>query len=424
MSKKFQPVRGMRDIIGKEAKVKRQIEKVISDTAMQYGFEPMQTPILENLDLLTAKGGGGEEVGKELYLLEDQAGRALGMRFELTTSLARVVISNPDLPKPIKTFNIGTVYRYNNPQAYRFREFTQADCDIIGSNSSLADVECATIAIDVMQKLCFNDFYIRVNDRRLVNELLLLTGIPAGKGKEAMKILDKLDKIGEKGVKKELQAKKIPTGILAYLNAPLKKIKTSLEKKNFDLEGAEALESFFDKMKKLGKEKFVKFDPSMVRGLEYYTGIVFEIFSGINVSVGGGGRYDHLIKDFGGPLLPAVGISFGVDRIMAALGTNAKISTNGIYVIPIGKTQEEAFVLVSELREKGLKAEMDLQKRNVGKNMNYANAKQIPIVLFLGEDELKKNAVKVRNMENGEEELVKTKPMKKLVEYLEKLVKK
>lgn len=419
MNPKFQPVRGMRDILGEEAILKKRIEQIISQTAETYGFEPMQTPVLENLDLLTIKGGGGEEVEKELYTLEDRAGRKLGMRFEFTTSLARVVASNPDLPKPIKTFNMGTVYRYNNPQAFRFREFTQADCDIIGSNSPLADAECALFAIDVMKKIGFKDFYVRVNDRRLMSELLILTGVPATKAKETMRILDKLDKIGEKNVKKELEEKKIPTSVLNYLNAPLKKIKTELEKKKMNMEGIEALETFFEQIRKTGKEKYVRFDPSMVRGLEYYTGITFEVFSGINASVGGGGRYDNLIKDLGGPFLPAVGISFGIDRLTSSI-EKKETNQRGVYLIPIGETQEEAFALVSELREKGIKAEMDMQKRNVGKNMNYANAKKIPIVLFLGEDELKKNVVKARNMKTGEEELVKITPVKKLFEYLEK----
>ncbi|MDZ4256279.1 MAG: ATP phosphoribosyltransferase regulatory subunit, partial [archaeon] len=164
----LQPVKGMRDILGKPARVKRWVEQIIYQKALQYGFEPMQVPVIEYYDLLAAKGGAGDAVQKEMFRLEDQSKRQLGLRFEFTTSLARVVIGNPDLPKPIKSFNLGTVYRYENPQAFRYREFTQGDVDIIGSPFPEADAECLSFAIDTMRALGFEDFSIRLNDRRIM----------------------------------------------------------------------------------------------------------------------------------------------------------------------------------------------------------------------------------------------------------------
>ncbi len=409
-----QPVKGMRDILGKQARVKKKIEFIITQNAQKYGFEPMQVPVLENLDVLTVKGGGGEEAAKELFTLEDQAGRKLGMRFEFTTSLARVIVGNPDLPKPIKALNVGTVYRYDNPQFMRYREFTQADCDIIGSRTPAADAECLSLAIDVMKELGFDDFYLRVNDRRIINELISLGQIPADRAKEAMRTLDKLDKIGIEGIKKELSEKNLPTDILTSLNDPLTKIKKDLQEGKLSMSGVDALEEVFGLLASQKKLKYVKFDPSLVRGLEYYTGMVCEVFAGAKVSVGGGGRYDNLIRSLGGPDLPAVGISFGVDRLMDLLVDKMSEPSSEMYLIPIGDTVKESQALASQLREEGFRVEMDLMKRNIGKNMQYANAKQVPIVLFLGEDEKKQNSVKLRDMKTGEEKMLPFSPILKL----------
>lgn len=413
-----QPVKGMRDILGNQARVKRRIERIIQETALRYGFEPMQVPVLENLDVLLVKGGGGEAAQKELYTLEDQSGRKLGMRFEFTTSLARVLAGNPDLPKPFKSLNMGTVYRYDNPQALRYREFTQADVDIVGSNSPLADAECISLAIDVTQQLGFEECYIRVSDRRLTNALITLCGVPEDQAKECMRSLDKLDKIGIEGVKKELQSKKIPTKILDYLKSDLKQIRRELEKAKLSLEGVECLEKVMGYLESQKKLQFVKFDPSLVRGLDYYTGTVMEIFGGATVSIGGGGRYDNLIRSLGGPQLPAVGISFGVDRLTDLLADKQVEVPVEVFVIPIGKVEAEAFSLVGKLRENGFKAEMDLMKRNLSKNLASVNTRNIPLVLFLGEDELAQNQAKIRDMASGEEKLVELSPFGKLKEYL------
>jgi histidyl-tRNA synthetase len=417
-----QPVKGMRDIIGKQARLKRKIERVISDCAASYGFEPMQVPVLEHLETLTIKGGGGGEAAKELYTLEDQSGRKLGMRFEFTTSLARVIAGNPDLPKPIKTLNMGTVYRYDNPQALRYREFTQGDCDIIGVRSPRADAECISFAIDVMKTLGFDSFYVRVNDRRLVNALLTLGKILPQKAKDAMRILDKLDKIGKEGVKSELEKQSLPTNVLTLLEDSLSQLKKKLQKENLDLSGVEALETIMGILEAQKKLKYLKFDPSLVRGLEYYTGPVFEVFAGATVSVGGGGRYDNLIRSLGGPDLPAVGISFGVDRLLELLGEKWNDGGLDVYVIPIGKTFLEAQLLISQLRESGLRVEIDLMERNIGKNMQVADAKQVPLVLFLGEDELKQNSVKARDMVSGQEKVLKLAPLKTLLEEINSIL--
>ena len=418
-----QPVKGMRDILGKPARVKRKIEFIITQTAQKYGFDPMQVPVLENLSVLTVKGGGGEAAEKELFTLEDQSGRKLGMRFEFTTSLARVVAGNPDLPKPIKTLNMGPVYRYDNPQFMRYREFTQGDCDIIGSNKPASDAECLMLALDVMQALGFTEFYLRVNDRRLINDILKMGNVTEDKAKDAMRTLDKLDKIGLEGVEKELREREIPTDVLSFLDKDFDQIKQMLAEKNVQSEGVKSLESIFAQLESQKKMSFIKFDPSLIRGLDYYTGMVVEVFAGAKVSVGGGGRYDNLIKTLGGPDLPAVGISFGVDRLMDILVERWNDVASEIYIIPIGNTLTQAQALASDLREQGLKVEVDLMQRNIGKNMQYADTKKVPIVLFLGEDELQKKSVKLRDMKTGEEKLFPLSPLKKLTEEIVTILK-
>lgn len=413
-----QPVKGMRDILGKQARVKRKIEFIITQTAQKYGFDPMQVPVLENLAVLTVKGGGGEEAEKELFTLEDQSGRKLGMRFEFTTSLARVVAGNPDLPKPIKTLNMGPVYRYDNPQFMRYREFTQGDCDIIGSNKPAADAECLMLALDVMQALGFTEFYLRVNDRRLINDILKMGNVSEDKAKDAMRTLDKLDKIGLEGVEKELREHGISTEVLSYLDKDFETIQRMLAEKNVQSEGIKSLENIFAQLDAQKKMGFIKFDPSLIRGLDYYTGMVVEVFAGAKVSVGGGGRYDNLIKTLGGPDLPAVGISFGVDRLMDILVERWVDIPAELFIIPIGNTLNACQTLASELRAKEFKVEVDLMARNIGKNMQYANNKQVPIVLFLGEDEMKQNSVKLRDMKTGDEKMFPLSPLNKLVDEI------
>ncbi|MEK6821139.1 MAG: histidine--tRNA ligase, partial [archaeon] len=361
-----QPVKGMRDIIGKPARLKRWVEATIGKTVAKYGFDPIQLPVLENLETLTLKGGGGDDVGKELYTLEDQSGRKLGLRYEHTTSLARMLAANPELPKPVKAFNLGNVYRYDNPQAFRYREFTQADCDIIGSTHASADAECVSIAVDAMTALGFAEFRIRINDRRIMNAMLSLCEVPATHAKDAMRIIDKLDKIGAEGVKAELEKHAIPTGILAYLAQPLPKIKKALEEANHDVAGVHALEKLFASLENMGHLSHTVFDLSLVRGLEYYTGSVFEIYAGLHVSVGGGGRYDELIRTLGGPQTPAVGISFGVDRLVDALSTTWNHPGTHAYIIPIGNTYPTAQLLARQLRDHGHATEIDIMGRSIG----------------------------------------------------------
>ncbi|HZX20264.1 MAG TPA: histidine--tRNA ligase [archaeon] len=396
---KFQTVRGMRDFLPEQMKKKQFIEDFIRKIFESYGYEPLQTPIVEEFGLLSAKGSGGEAVKDEIYYFKDKSERELGLRYDLTVPLGRIAASNP-LGRPFKRYCIGQVYRYDRPQAKRYREFTQADADIVGTKTIEADFECVQIAIDVMRGLGF-EFEIKVNNRKILEELGLKMEIKEEQIKEAFRLIDKMDKIGLKEVEKEFKEKKINARILGQIEA------NSFEQVKDYLSQSESLVEL-EKVLELCKEnnyKEVGFDLGLARGLEYYTGIVFEVKIQNGPSVAAGGRYDRLIELYGGQPSPAVGISFGVDRLYDYLeGTLVVGSNTDVFVIPIGeKAVSAAFNIASKIRKTGLGVEVDLMQRNIKKNFEYANKKGIGFVIVIGENELKVKKFKLKDMGSGKE---------------------
>jgi len=414
---KFQTVRGMRDFLPELAAKKQLIEERIRGEFEAYGFEPLETPIVESFGLLAAKGSAGEAIKEEIYYFKDKSDRELGLRFDLTVPLARVVANNPQLQKPFKRYEIGRVYRYDRPGAKRYREFTQADADIVGSDSIIADFECVALAYKVMKDLRL-DFKIRISNKKLLEEIVVASGVKKEQLKECLRSIDKLEQIGAKGVEKELEGKKIPAAKIMQVieENDLEKIgKTIKEKKGFN-----EVKELIDYCTKAGLGEFVKFDASLARGLEYYTGNVFEISVQGAPSVGGGGRYDDLIEAYGGPKTPAVGISFGVDRLLDVSGLKAEskakyVSGSQLLVIPIGlEAGPESLRIARELRALGLKVQNDLMQRSLSKNMEYASKKGIPLVAIIGENELKAKELTVKNLETGKQEKVKLSELGKL----------
>jgi histidyl-tRNA synthetase len=411
VKEKFQVVRGMRDLLPEEAKKKQAIEDRIRKEFEAYGFEPIETPIVESFELLAAKGSAGEAIKEEIYYFKDKSDRELGLRFDLTVPLARIIASNPQLPKPFKRYQIGKVYRYDKPGTSRYREFTQADADIIGSSSIMADYECVALAYKVMKDLSLK-FVIRVANKQLLEEICVACGIEKEKVKDAMRVLDKLDKIGAKGVEEELKEKGIKTKILKVIEENnLEKIgKLVKEKKGYD-----EVKELLDYCKKAGLGEFVKFDASLARGLEYYTGNVFEVIAQkengeAGPSVGGGGRYDKLVETYGGTSTPAVGISFGVDRLLDLREKEVSEQKTQLMVIPIGlEAGKESLKIARELRQAGMNVENDLMQRTLAKNLEYANKKKIPFVLIIGENELKSGKATLKNLDTGKQEEVRMK---------------
>ncbi|MEK6957626.1 MAG: histidine--tRNA ligase [archaeon] len=397
----YQTVKGMRDFLPEQAKKKQFIEDVLRRVFESYGYEPLQTPIVEEFDLLAAKGSGGEAIKEEIYWFRDKSERELGLRYDLTVPFARVVATNRMLQRPFKRYCISTVYRYDRPQAKRYREFTQADVDIAGVKSVMADFEILQISVDVMRKLGF-EFKITVNNRVVLEELAKSCGVSEEQIKDAFRSIDKLDKIGEKEVRREFREKGIDDLILdkIFVNS-LEGVKEKIGQTDSLKELEEILE-----LCKANNFAEVVFDLSLARGLEYYTGNVFEIKLNDGPSMGAGGRYDKLIGLYGGEATPAVGISFGVDRLFDALEPELIIGPNtDLFIMPFSKEEGiEATKLASKIRSKGVSVEIDLAGRNIKKNFEYANKRSIPFVIVLGENELKGGRFKLKELATGKEE--------------------
>ncbi len=410
----------MRDFLPEKARKKKFIEETCKRIFELYGFEPLETPIVEELSLLTKKGSAGAEIEQELYTFEDKAGRALGLRFDLTVPLARVIASNKQLAMPFKRYQIGRVYRYDRPQAKRYREFTQADVDIIGVSSVLAELELIALSRDIVKALGIQA-YLTINSRELLESLALASSVKKEQLTECFRAIDKAEKFGWPAVEKELEEKGISTELLGIvkqndLNAAEEKIK----ERKLSTKGLEEIKKLMGYLKAQQLSEFVKVDLALARGLDYYTGIVMEIKIAGGPSIGGGGRYDKLIGLYGGRELAATGISFGVDRILDTIEDKLPGETKTkVFVIAVNKELTmQALELTQNIRKLGINAELDLMQRNISKNLEYANKRGIPYAIILGPRELQAKQFKLRNMESGEERLIGLDELEKLKEIL------
>jgi len=395
---KFQPPKGTRDLLPEDAKKMQKLIDLFRGIAEKYGFKPLITPAFESFELLSAKGGLGETVKDEMYYFKDKSDRELGLRFDMTMPLARVVSSNTQLRKPFKRYVIDKVWRYDNPQAMRWREFYQADVDIVGSSSLVSDVECLAVVSEFLDKLSFKDYFIRVNDREMI-QVIFEKIINKEKILDVFRIVDKLDKIGIDGIEKELNKKGVNS----------KKIIEFFKEKKIEM--SENLKEFFNLAKNFGIEKKLKFDISLMRGLEYYSGIVFEISLGEKVSCGGGGRYDNLIKTLGGSPMPATGISLGLDRIFEVMKErkmfDEKSIKSKIFVANVNdEIKDEVIKLSTKIRKNDIPCEIDLMNRNLTKQLEYADSSEIPYVIIVGKNEVKKKKFKFKDMKKKTEKIL------------------
>ena len=406
-------VKGTRDFLPEEMLLRQQIIEKIRAVFENFGFQPMETPALEAWKTLSTKGAGGDEILKESYNFEDKGGRMIGLRYDLTVPLARLISENPNTPLPFKRYQIGKVWRYGDVAKGRLREFLQADVDIVGSNSSLADAEVIACAITCFKELGFKDFYIRLNTREKLSEVIEKnTNIAQEKVIDVARIIDKKDKIGEEGVREELSGT-ISTQATATVLANIRNANEMAKKINKN--GLSKTErEILSYLKIFNIDSKVKIDRSLARGLDYYTGPIFEVFAGENIgSLGGGGRYDNLIELFSGRNIPATGISFGIDRIMEIINLNVENRTKVFVVAVNDKVRKNVLEIVKSLREKAVSTDYDMRSRSLSGQLKYVSSMGIPFSVIVGEKELEKKSVKIRNMKNGKEELVKIKDLYK-----------
>lgn len=411
--------KGTRDYSGEEAIIRERIVKLLRSIFEMYGFSPLDGPILERYETLSAKYAGGAEILKETFRLVDQGKRDLGLRYDLTVPLARFLAMNPQTKLPFKRYQIGKVFRDGPVSSNRIREFTQCDVDIVGTSSLAADAEMLAIAYEFLTKIGIKPI-IKINNRKVLNTIIDDCGIEKESRDFVILAIDKFDKIEEKGVKEELFAKGIPPDKIIKLFKLLKSDNLKLSDEQGLIELKEVL-----KFAGLFGVKNIKVDYSLARGLAYYTGTVFEVYAGdVKEAITAGGRYDKMIGEFmGSGSYPAVGISFGLERVSnlvlnsknPGVYTESKTVTT-IYIIPIG-IFDEAVNVLNELRKAGINSDIDLSNRGISKNLDYADKLKIPYVLFIGKQELSKNKFKLRDMRTGKEELFSIKNLiKKLTE--------
>ncbi len=419
----FQTAKGVRDLLPEEKILKNKIVQTLTELFELAGFAPLETPILERYETLTAKFAAGEasDALKEIFSLQDQGKRNLALRFDLTVPLSRYVAMNPTLKMPFKRYEIGRVFRDGPIKLGRYRELWQCDIDIVGSKSMVAEAEILSVVDSAFSALQL-PIIVKVNNRKVLNGILEQAGIVERK-EEAIISLDKLDKIGVDGVSKELKGRGYADQQIAAIFALVKEkitlpeIKAKLKDKEGQ-EGIQELEELFSYLK-AQKINSAQFDVSLARGLAYYTGTVFEVRlkSGeFSSSLAGGGRYDNMIGKFmgGGREVPAVGIAFGLEPILDVLKMKwtTKVKTPAkVLVLPIN-TVAKSLVAAQELRKAGISTDVALLK-GVTKNLQYAAALDIPFVAIIGEDELKQKKVLLRDMTSGVEQLLSVKEVVK-----------
>ena len=398
-----------------------QMKNTIEQTYRQYGFLPIDTPIIELSDVLLAKAGG--ETEKQIYRFE-KGDTDLSLRFDLTVPLAKYVAKNyGNLSFPFRRYQIGKVYRGERTQKGRFREFYQCDIDVIGDGelSILNDAELPSVIYTVFKRLGFDNFTIRINNRMLLNGLFIEIG-QEDNSTEILRIIDKIDKIGKEAVESELlrlnlnkeHVKKIMKFILIQ-GTNQEKIQQLEELKIENEQFNQGLEEIKQVLKYVGifgvPEGNYQLDLTIARGLDYYTGTVYETFLNDYRELGSvcsGGRYENLADYYTDKKLPGVGISIGLTRLFYKLNElqlikAEKKSVADVLIISMVDDMEVPIKIASKLRNEGKKVEIYLNNKKLKAKFKYADKLEIPYVIIIGEDEIANNIVKIKNMETGEE---------------------
>ncbi|MGW6382154.1 histidine--tRNA ligase [Peribacillus butanolivorans] len=413
----YQNVKGTQDYLPQDEAIRNQVKRTLEDVFLLYGCQSIETPILNYTELLASKYGGGAEILKEMYTLTDQGKRELALRYDLTIPFAKVVAMNPGIRKPFKRYEIGKVFRDGPIKAGRFREFTQCDVDIVGVESQTAEAELMMMAIEAFQKLGL-DVCIQYNNRKLLAGMLEALGVPKSEIADVTLTLDKLEKISIEGVSQELERKQVAVETINAIRSWLNIGETidlnffkDLATDNILLqEGVKELLELKGLLKYLQLEDVCIFNPFLARGLEIYTGTVYEVFLAdgeLKSSIGSGGRYDNAIGGLAGTndKVSTVGISFGLDVILTAIkGRNQTKNVSNIdyYIIPIGM-EKEALGVAKEYRQKGYKVEVELSGKKISKALDRANNEGIQAVIIIGENEVNANIIKIKDLKTGEE---------------------
>ncbi len=421
-------LKGFNDFFAEDMIIREFVIKTFKETFERYGYEPLETPALEYSELLL--GQSGEEAEKQFYRFEDNGGRDVMLRFEVMTAMCRAVAQNiNNIPMPYKRYQIQRVWRAENVQKGRYREFTQCDADTIGSNSMICDAEFIQMGIEIVSKLGFKEYESRISNIKFLKGLAEFIGISDKNFYGFQMTLDKLKKIGKDGVRKEMLDKRDVSE--EKVDEVLDLVTTS---KLGDMTFAEKIEYFMDTVGKseIGKEgleelaeideylravkvdpSYYRFDPSLARGLASYTGPIweFEVIEGEVGSIAGCGRYDGLIGEYLGGEVPATGGSFGIERICDIIKDRGmldldKTSVDVIVTYFEDDLWKESLTVAESLRKRGIETMFYPDNDKLAKQFKFADRKNIPWVIVAGPDEIKEDKIQLKNMKTGDQELV------------------
>src|SRR3989338_1590954 len=394
-------VKGFRDYLPPESLIRERITKIAKEVYKKYGFLPVETPVIEFDELMRPDTPNDEdEAVADRFRLKDRGGRNLGLRYEFTFQLARIFKENPNIKLPFRRYQIGTVFRDEPIRLGRTRQFTQCDADIVGDESILADADCLAMVSEIFSELGIKDIEVKVNNRKLLNAIVESVEIDAKQ--QVLRELDKLEKLGPDEVKLNLK-KYASTNQILTLFKLLEKNLEFMRQNAF--EGAVELEELIQLAGSMGVK--VTFSPTLVRGFSYYTGNIFEVVKGGKSALAGGGRYDKSIGKYSNRQISAVGISFSLAALMGIcaeeLAKLPKEQTTKTVLISIGQ-DETALKLANKLRSSNISLIMFQGKP--GKALEYADAYSIPYAIFLGEEEIEKKKLKLRDLSSGAESML------------------
>lgn len=417
--------RGMRDILPEKMILRQHVMDVIQDVFERFGFEPLHTPSVELAETLMGKYGPDAE--RLIYNVRQPRGREkLALRYDLSVPLSRVVAMHPDLILPFKRYQIAPVWRAERPQKGRYREFYQCDVDIVGSASMLADAEIIAVIYAILERLGFQRYTTKINNRKVLAGIGIYAGVEGEALVHLYRSIDKLERIGLDGVRKELAEGGIPASAIERMmdllqirgesKSAIAEMMHRLEGIDIAAEGLNELKALVAHLENMGvQEDAFQVDFSMVRGLDYYTGPIYEtlVEEPKIGSITGGGRYDRLIEMFSDTGYPATGTTLGIERIIDVMDELE------MYPTTIRRTLVEVLVLqfapdllpatlglAHTLREAGLRVEVYFEPDSLGKQLRHASRKGIPFAVILGPDEAAQGTVTVRNLDAGEQRTV------------------
>jgi len=426
--------RGMKDIDPEEMSRRIWLTDKIRQVLWNYGFQMLEPSPVENLETLEAKSG--PTIRDEIYWFKDKAERNLGLRFDLTVGMTRMVANRFDLPEPIKISCIGGVWRYDEPQFARYRYFTQWDAEIYGVADPSADAEIIALSSDILESVGLKEHLVKISNRKLVEGFLRGLGIQSQNDLDHLiRIIDKVGKIGSEQAEREFTraglSKDKVKRILGFADISgdpdqvLGELEKKLPKGDMIHQGFKELSGTVDRVESLGKKPKIKVDLAIVRGISYYDGTVFEAYDQDGEDVGailGGGRFDKLCKIYGKRDMPATGVAGGYERLMLSLERKDLFpdiqQRPEVFVVTVNESVwDEAVKIVQQLRSQNIRADYDLKHRPLSKQLEYADSLKVRVALVLGPREIKEGTVRMKDMKTGEEKNVK---LSSIVEAIQK----